>query len=114
MDEHLSTLSTASLVTCLRFSYFTSSLKNCACHKTIEAVVRHGCTEIILHPSQCTEGAFRADICSWHSQNNFDQEHGLWYEGPDIFVLFEEIDDIMQCITSFTLPGTVIGLCQYR
>ena len=30
---------------------------NCACHKMMETVVRHG------YPSQCTEGTFRAGIC---------------------------------------------------
>ena len=39
----------------------------------------------------------------------------VWYERPDLFVLFEEINNIMQCIThAFTLSETVIGLCQYR
>ena len=33
---------------------------NYECHRTIEAVVQGGCTEIRLHPSQCTEGTFRA------------------------------------------------------
>ena len=85
---------------------------NCACHKMIEAAVRHGCTEIRHHPSQCTEGVFRAGIYYWNNQNNHDPEHDLWYEGPD---LFDEINDIMQCITApFTLPEAVIGLCQYR
>ena len=60
---------------------------NCACHKMTEVVIQHGCTEIRLHPSQCTEGAFRAGICCWHNQNNLDQEHDLWYEGPDILFL---------------------------
>ena len=87
---------------------------NCACHKMIEAVLRHGCTEVRHHSSECTEGAFRAGICCWHKQNSLDQGHDLWYEGPDLFVLFEEINNIMQCIThAFTLPETVIGLCQY-
>ena len=81
----------------------------------IEAVVRHGYTEIRLHPYQCTEGTFRADICCWHNQNHLDQGQDLWYEGPDSFVPFEEISDIMQCIIyAFTLPETEIGLCQYR
>ena len=39
---------------------------NCAWHKMIEEVVRHGCTEIRLHPSQCmgvhSELAFVASI----------------------------------------------------
>ena len=88
---------------------------NCASHKMINAVVQHGYSEIRLHHSQCTEGAFRDDICCCHNQNNLDQGHDLWYEGPDLLVLFEEISDIMQCITqAFTLPETVIGLCHYR
>ena len=72
---------------------------NCECHKMIEVVVHHGCTEIRFHPSQCSEGVFRAGICCWHNQKNLDQEYNLWHEGSDIFVLFEEINDIMQCIT---------------
>ena len=35
---------------------------NCACRKMIEVVVRHSCTEIRLHLSQCTESVFRAGI----------------------------------------------------
>ena len=81
---------------------------NCADHEMIEVVVRHGCTEIRLHPSQYTEGAFRAGICCWHNLNSLDQGHDLWYEGPDLFVHFEEINDMMQCVTPFTSPETVI------
>ena len=80
----------------------------------IEAVVQHSCKEIRLHPSQCTEGAFGAGTCCWHNQNSLDHGHDLWYEGPDLFVHFEEIINIMQCITPFSLPETVIRLRQYR
>ena len=82
-----------------------------ACHKMIEAVVRHGYMDIRLHPSQSTEGAFRAGICCWHNQNNHDQGLTTSMRDQIFFVLFEEINDIKQCITSFTLPETVIGLC---
>ena len=103
IDVCLSTLPTKSWVTCLRF---------CACHKIIEAVVRHGCIEIGLNPSQCIEGAFRAGFFWWHNQNNHDQGPDLWCEGQDHFVSFEEINDIMQWISHFTFPQTVTGLCQ--
>ena len=70
----------------------------CTWQKMIEGVVQHGCTEIILHPSQGTEDSLRTGICCRHNQNNVDQGHDIGYEGPDLFVLFEEIN-IMQCIT---------------
>ena len=75
----------------------------------IEAVVQHGCRERRLHPSQCTEGMFRAGIYYWHNKYNLDQGHDLWYKGPDLFIPFDEISDIMQCIIhAFILPETVI------
>ena len=44
-----------------------------------------------------------------------DMTSDLWFEGPDLFVLFEEINNIIQCTShTFTLPETVIGFCQYR
>ena len=53
---------------------------------------------------------FRAGICCWPNQNNLDQGHDLWLEGPDLFVLFEEINDIMQCIThAFTMSETTVN-----
>ena len=62
-------------------------------------------TEVRLDPSQYTEGAFRAGICCWLNQKNIDQGHVIWSEGLDIFVLFEEISDIMQCITHWGGEG---------
>ena len=53
-----------------------------------------------LHPSQCTE--VRSELA-----------FVAVYVGQDLSVYFEEIIDIMQCIGhAFTLPETVIGLCQ--
>ena len=83
---------------------------NCVFYKMIEAVVLRGCMEIGLQPSKCTEGAFRAGISCWHNQNNLDQGHDLWYEGPDRLVFWKSMTF---CNVHFTLPETVIGFCQY-
>ena len=86
---------------------------NCACHKFTEAVVRHGCTEIdfiLLSALKVrSELAFVAGITRRILTK--DMTSG---EGPDFFVLFKEISDIMQCITPFTLRETVIGLCHAK
>ena len=70
---------------------------NCACHKMLKVFVQHGCTEIRLQLLRAmkaySELAFVAGIT-----NNLDQGHDLWYEETDIFVLFEEINNIMQGI----------------
>ena len=70
-----------------------------------KVVVLHSCTETRLHSPHSIKGVFRADIGCWYNQNNPDQGRDFWYVGPDLFVPFEKINDIMQCIThAFTLP----------
>ena len=87
---------------------------NCACHKMIEAVVRHSCMEVRLH----LLSALKA-----HSELTFvagitriiltkDMTSGM---REQIFCSFREnLRHYALYHPCLHLPETVIGLCQYR
>ena len=68
---------------------------------------------MVLTPSQCTEGVFRADMycCITRTILTKDMTSGM---REQIFSYFGEINNIMQCITLSTLLETVIGFYQYK
>ena len=89
--------------------------KNCACHKMVKVVVRQGCIEIGLHPSPALKVHSELAFVAGKTRIILTKDMTPGVRDQTFFVIFEEINDIIECITMpVTLPETVIGLCQYR